>query len=139
MKGASPLVGFRIVQSLCRRRGRRSWRRFRRFVVKSLTLKVPSEVSNVAVVMRIILTSILILLASTAQAQPLFSQTAESSVKGGVQYKGLVNLAIDGKPVARRFVLRLPEKWNGSLVIGAHGWQRRRRRRRIWKRLRTDL
>ena len=35
--------------------------------------------------------------------------------------KGLVTLAVDGKPAAKRFVIRLPVKWNGSLVIGAHG------------------
>lgn len=28
---------------------------------------------------------------------------------------------VEGKPVSKRYVLRLPEKWNGSMVIGAHG------------------
>jgi pimeloyl-ACP methyl ester carboxylesterase len=45
--------------------------------------------------------------------------------------RGLVALDVDGKPVAKRFVLRMPASakatarqapaWNGSLVIGAHG------------------
>ena len=71
--------------------------------------------------MRIILTSILILLVSTIEAQSPFSATAESSASGGRQFKGLVTLAVDGKPATKRFVIRLPLKWNGSLVIGAHG------------------
>lgn len=42
-------------------------------------------------------------------------------MKGGRQYRGLVSLDVDGKSVDKRFVIRVPEKWNGSLVIGAHG------------------
>ena len=45
----------------------------------------------------------------------------ETAVKGGAQLKGTVTLEAGGKPVTKRFVLRVPEKWNGSLVIGAHG------------------
>ena len=33
----------------------------------------------------------------------------------------LVHLTVDGKPLGKRHVLRLPAKWNQSLVIGAHG------------------
>lgn len=44
---------------------------------------------------------------------PAFGPLVELKVDGGLQVKGLV----DGK----RFVLRTPTRWNGSLVIGAHG------------------
>jgi pimeloyl-ACP methyl ester carboxylesterase len=53
--------------------------------------------------MRIILTSIL-LAAIAADAQT-----------------SLATLHVDGKDVSRRYVLRVPPTWNGSLVIGAHG------------------
>lgn len=33
----------------------------------------------------------------------------------------LVRLEVDGKPVDKRYVVRVPARWNGSLVIGAHG------------------
>jgi pimeloyl-ACP methyl ester carboxylesterase len=33
----------------------------------------------------------------------------------------LVQLTVDGKPVSKRYVIRVPAKWNQSLVIGAHG------------------
>jgi hypothetical protein len=33
----------------------------------------------------------------------------------------LVQLTVDGKPVNKRYVVRMPAKWNQSLVIGAHG------------------
>ena len=56
-----------------------------------------------------------------AFAQSRFSLDTETSIKAGRQYKGLVSLDVDGKPVNKRFVIRVPEKWNGSLVIGAHG------------------
>ena len=59
---------------------------------------------------------------SSAEAQSPFSATAESAVKGGSQLKGLVS------PRGRRQARRpsdsssgCPAKWNGSLVIGAHG------------------
>ena len=72
--------------------------------------------------MRIILTSILIVVvASFAEAQSPFSATVTTAVKGGTQVKGLVSLEVDGKPVTKRYVIRVPSKWNGSLVIGAHG------------------
>ncbi len=32
-----------------------------------------------------------------------------------------MTLEVDGKSVNKRFVIRVPQKWNGSLVIGAHG------------------
>ena len=33
----------------------------------------------------------------------------------------MVQLTVDGKPVSKRYVIRMPAKWNQSLVIGAHG------------------
>ena len=30
-------------------------------------------------------------------------------------------MTVDGKPLSKRYVLRVPERWNQSLVIGAHG------------------
>jgi poly(3-hydroxybutyrate) depolymerase len=56
-----------------------------------------------------------------AFAQSRFSLDTETSIKAGRQYKGLVSLDVDGRSVNKRFVIRVPQKWNGSLVIGAHG------------------
>lgn len=49
-------------------------------------------------------------------------------MENGRQLKGLVSLAVDGKAVSKRFVIRVPaaaarqaSSWNGSLVVGAHG------------------
>jgi pimeloyl-ACP methyl ester carboxylesterase len=61
------------------------------------------------------------LVSSGATAQSTFSATTESAVKGGSQLKGLVALDVEGKAIDKRFVVRVPEKWNGSLVVGAHG------------------
>ena len=33
----------------------------------------------------------------------------------------VVELTVDGKPLSKRYVLRIPDTWNQSLVIGAHG------------------
>ena len=40
---------------------------------------------------------------------------------GGDELSGHARFTIGGKTVEKRFVLRLPAKWNGSVVIGAHG------------------
>jgi hypothetical protein len=58
---------------------------------------------------------------SVAAAQTPFVSMAESLVHGGRQLKGLVSIEVDGKAVEKRYVLRTPSKWNGSLVVGAHG------------------
>lgn len=71
--------------------------------------------------MRIILTSILIVLASIARAGTQLPGAVENDINGGRQVRGVVPLDVGGKPVSKRFVLRIPVKWNGSLVIGAHG------------------
>lgn len=54
-------------------------------------------------------------------AQSRISLDTERSITDGSEYKGLVSLEVDGKPANKRFVLRFPSNWNGSLVIGAHG------------------
>lgn len=33
----------------------------------------------------------------------------------------MIGVNVDGKPVNKRFVIRVPAKWNSALVIGAHG------------------
>ena len=40
---------------------------------------------------------------------------------GGDELSSQARFTIGGKTAEKRFVLRLPAKWNGSLVIGAHG------------------
>ena len=42
-------------------------------------------------------------------------------MNGGREFKGLVAVPLEGKPVSKRIVLRVPANWNGALVIGAHG------------------
>jgi pimeloyl-ACP methyl ester carboxylesterase len=74
---------------------------------------------------------IVVLLAAvlTAGVAPAIAQTpgplaggVESRAGGVVQVKGTVPLTVAGAAVAKRFVLRYPEaRWNGALVIGAHG------------------
>ena len=50
---------------------------------------------------------------ASLQQPPEFVSVNQTKVGGGVQIKGLV--------AGKRFVLRMPTRWNGSLVIGAHG------------------
>ena len=45
----------------------------------------------------------------------------DTAVKGGTEVRGSATLEVDGTPAIKRFVVRIPQKWNGSLVIGAHG------------------
>lgn len=64
-------------------------------------------------------------------AQGRLAGGVETVVENGRQLKGQVTLTVDGNPVSKRFVLRIPASakamarrapaWNGSLVIGAHG------------------
>ena len=82
-------------------------------------------------VMRMLLPLVLCLSGSTAAAQAQFSGVTETAVENGRQLKGQVALTVDGKPVGKRFVIRVPASakatagqapvWNGSVVIGAHG------------------
>ena len=69
-------------------------------------------------------------LGDTLGAQGPFSNVVESAVEYGTQIKGLVALGADGTTASKRFVMRMPAtkapagqapRWNGSLVIGAHG------------------
>lgn len=54
--------------------------------------------------------------------QTPFTGVVETAVANGRQLKGQVTLTVDGQPVGKRFVLRVPSAaWNGALVIGAHG------------------
>ena len=54
-------------------------------------------------------------------AQSPFSSETARAIQDGREYKGLVSIDVEGKPVNKRYVIRVPAKWNGSLVIGAHG------------------
>ena len=56
-----------------------------------------------------------------AFSQPVFDLQRELSVKDGLEFKGVIVLTVDGKPLRKRAVIRMPAKWNQSLVIGAHG------------------
>ena len=60
-------------------------------------------------------------LAMEVAAQSPFVSAVESVVHGGRQLKGLVAVDAAGGRVEKRYVLRTPAKWNGALVIGAHG------------------
>jgi len=85
--------------------------------------------------MRILVVGGLLLWASLASAQAPFTGVVETDVEHGRQLRGQVALMVDGTPVAKRFVIRVPTSakatadksvrqepaWNGSLIIGAHG------------------
>jgi poly(3-hydroxybutyrate) depolymerase len=68
-----------------------------------------------------LLIAAMLLVAPAGVAQSRFSLDTETALAAGRQYRGLVSLDVDGKSVNKRFVIRVPSKWNGSLVIGAHG------------------
>lgn len=68
-----------------------------------------------------VLPVVIVLGAAEAAGQSPFVSMNETLVHGGRQLKGLVSIDIAGKPVEKRYVLRMPSKWNGSMVIGAHG------------------
>ena len=72
--------------------------------------------------------AVAILMATTIGAQqpgaPALIGATESTLNGIAEVKGQVTIQVKGAPVAKRFVLRHPAdaaRWNGSLVIGAHG------------------
>src|SRR5689334_13158483 len=50
-----------------------------------------------------------------------FNQSDWKAVDGGEELKALARFNLGSGPVDKRFVIRMPAKWNGSLVIGAHG------------------
>lgn len=71
--------------------------------------------------MRLLALCLVLLTPAATLAQPAFTGVVETAVPNGRQLKGQVALTVDGQPVTRRFVVRMPGAWNGSLVIGAHG------------------
>jgi len=71
--------------------------------------------------MKRLLPVVIVLAVEVVAAQSPFVSAVESVVHGGRQLKGVVPLDVDGKPIEKRYVLRTPSNWNGSLVIGAHG------------------
>ena len=56
-----------------------------------------------------------------ALAQSPIPLDTQRAIKGGREFKGLTAIEVEGKVVNKRYVIRVPEQWNGSLVIGAHG------------------
>ena len=64
---------------------------------------------------------IAVVVSTGAFAQAQFTLSSEASITGGREFKGLVSATTDRKAASKRAVIRIPEKWNGSLVIGAHG------------------
>ncbi len=60
-------------------------------------------------------------LSVSASAQGPIRSVTETSIKGGRESRGLIGLTVDNQTVDKRFVIRVPAQWNGSLVIGAHG------------------
>jgi hypothetical protein len=74
-----------------------------------------------------LLSAALVLSPSSPAAQEQagrLSNLTEFSREGVIETKGLVALDVGGTRVPKRFVLRYPAdsaRWNGSLVIGAHG------------------
>lgn len=71
--------------------------------------------------MRLLALCLVFLSPAATWAQPPFTGVVETAVANGRQLKGQVTLTVDGQPVSKRFVIRAPNPWNGSLVIGAHG------------------
>ena len=70
---------------------------------------------------RLVWAGVAALVAGGAAAQSPFVSLRESVVHGGRQFRGMVALTVAGAPVEKRYVFRVPSKWNGGLVIGAHG------------------
>ena len=71
-----------------------------------------------------VLAPVLTLRAITYAQAPVLTGVVESDFGSGRQIKGLVALAVGDTTVDKRFVIRMPgqtRRWNGSLVIGAHG------------------
>ena len=71
--------------------------------------------------MKRLLAAVVVLAMEVVAAQSPFVNAVESVVHGGRQLKGLLPFEIDGTTLEKRYVLRTPSNWNGSLVIGAHG------------------
>lgn len=71
--------------------------------------------------MRLLTLCLFLISPAAAWTQGVLSGVGETAVEHGRQLTGQVALTVGGKPVSKRFVIRKPDVWNGSLVIGAHG------------------
>jgi pimeloyl-ACP methyl ester carboxylesterase len=59
-----------------------------------------------------------------ALASALVAQTptgAWTNIAGGAELRSRARFNLGSGPVEKRFVIRIPSQWHGSLVIGAHG------------------
>jgi pimeloyl-ACP methyl ester carboxylesterase len=69
------------------------------------------------------LVAALVLLAA-APTRDVSTTNLQTARGAAIEERGLVELAVPGKPLWKRFVLRYPSeaiRWNGELVVGAHG------------------